>query len=230
MCLKGSIIMIAENHDLRKEVLQACRGLGLYGLGSGIGGHVSARYPDEPYFYINTFDRTFEEMQIEDIILVDFKGNAVNSSRSPSVGIDFHYAIYNQRPDVRAVVHSHGFWITAQAAYCRPPRIFNNVSAVFYERTAISSNDDFHSIGEAIGESDIAIVIPWHGAITVGGNVGEAVSRHVVFDYTARLDVTLPAHTPTMPHEQCAHFREVVTKADYYNETWKLIKRKADAS
>ena len=230
MYLKGSIIMIAENHDLRKEVLQACRGLGLYGLGSGIGGHVSARYADEPYFYINTFDRTFEEMQIEDIILVDFKGNAVNSSRSPSIGIDFHYAIYSQRPDVRAVVHSHGFWITAQAAYCRPPRIFNNVSAVFYERTAISSNDDFHSIGEAIGESDIAIVIPWHGAITVGGNVGEAVSRHVVFDYTARLDVTLPAHTPTMPHEQCAHFREVVTKADYYNETWKLIKRKADAS
>ena len=230
MYLKGSIIMIAENHDLRKEVLQACRGLGLYGLGSGIGGHVSARYADEPYFYINTFDRTFEEMQIEDIILVDFKGNAVNSSRSPSVGIDFHYAIYNQRPDVRAVVHSHGFWITAQAAYCRPPRIFNNVSAVFYERTAISSNDDFHSIGEAIGESNIAIVIPWHGAITVGATVGEAVSRHVVFDYTSRLDVTLPAHTPTMPHEQCAHFREVVTKADYYNETWKLIKRKADAS
>jgi L-fuculose-phosphate aldolase len=230
MYLKGSIIMIAENHDLRKEVLQACRGLGLYGLGSGIGGHVSARYPDEPYFYINTFDRTFEEMQIEDIILVDFKGNAVNSSRSPSIGIDFHYAIYNQRPDVRAVVHSHGFWITAQAAYCRPPRILNNVSAVFYERTAISSNDDFHSIGEAIGESNIAIVIPWHGAITVGATVGEAVSRHVVFDYTSRLDVTLPAHTPTMPHEQCAHFREVVTEADYYNETWKLIKRKADAS
>ena len=53
---KGSTIMIAENYDLRKEVLQACRGLGAYGLGSGIGGHVSARYPGEPYFYINIFD------------------------------------------------------------------------------------------------------------------------------------------------------------------------------
>ena len=220
--------MIFENQNLREEVLLACRGLGTFGLGHGIGGHVSARYPGQPYFYVNVFDRTFEEMQIEDIILVDFDGNPLNSSRLPSVGIDFHRAIYNQRPDVQSVVHSHGFWITAQAAYCRPPRIFNNVSAVFYERTAISPNDDFHSIGESIGISDIAIVIPWHGAITVGADVGEAVSRHVVFDYTSRLDVTLPAHTPMMPHDQCAHFREVVTKADYYKETWELVKRKAD--
>ena len=191
--------MIAENHDLRKEVLQACRGLGSYGLGSGIGGHVSARYPGEPYFYINIFDRTFEEMQIEDIILVDFKGNAVNSSRSPSVGIDFHHAIYNQRPDVQSVVHSHGFWITAQAAFCRPPRIFNNVSAVFYERTVISPNDDFRSIGEAIGHSDIAIVIPWHGAITVGSNVGEAGPG----DHKTHARFTCDSSV-TIGHEPCA--------------------------
>ena len=222
--------MTNENKKLRASVLQACRGLAAYGLGSGIGGHVSARLPGEPYFYMNVFERTFEEMHMEDIILIDFDGRPVNSARKPSQGIDFHYGIYKQWPDVQAIVHSHGFWITAQAAYARPPRIFQNVSAVFYERTAISPNDDFDSIAASMSEQDIAVVIPWHGAITVGKTIGEAVSRHVVFDYTSRMDVTLPPHTPTMPHTQCAHFRELVEKAGYYEETWKLVQRKADAA
>lgn len=222
--------MINENQKLRAQVLQACRGLAAYGLGSGIGGHVSARCSGEPYFYMNVFERTFEELQIEDVILIDFDGKPVNSTRKPSQGIDFHYGIYNQWPDVQAIVHSHGFWITAQAAYARPPRIFQNVSAAFYERTAISPNDDFNSIAASMSKQDIAVVIPWHGAITVGNNIGQAVSRHVVFDYTSRMDVTLPPHTPTMPHEQCAHFRELVEKAGYFDETWKLVQRKAEAS
>lgn len=222
--------MVKEVEALREQVLEACRGMAAYGLGTGLGGHVSLRYPGEPYFYMHVFERSFEEMQLEDVILVDFDGVPVNSNRAPSIGIDFHSAIYKKRPDIHSVVHSHGFWITAQAAFARPPRIFNNVSTVFYNRTALSPNDDFESIGNAIRDDDIAIVIPWHGAITVGKSVGEAVARHVVLDYTARMDVTLPAHTPTMPQEQCEHIQEIVERADYYNETWKLVQRKAKAA
>jgi|GEM_PF-274450 len=221
--------MVKENEELRAQVLEACRGMAAYGLGSGLGGHVSARLHDEPYFYMHVFERTFEEMQLEDIILIDFDGKPVNSNRPPSLGIDFHHGIYKHRPDVQSVVHSHGFWITAQAAYARVPRIFANVSAAFYERTVLSPNDDFNSIAEVLGDDDIAIVIPWHGAITVGSSLGEAVSRHVVFDYTARMDVNMPPHAPVMPHDQVSHLREIVERADYFNETWKLVQRKAKA-
>ena len=219
--------MVMENEDLRNQVLEACRGLAACGLGAGIGGHVSVRYRDEPYFYMHVFDRTFEEMQLEDILLFDFEGRPVNTGRSPSLGIEFHHGIYKQRPDVQSIVHSHGFWITAQAALARAPRILNNVSTVFYERTSVSPNDDFSSIAKVLGDDDIAIVIPWHGAITLGANLGEAVSRHVIFDYTARMDVTLPPDVPEIPHERCADLKELVEKAGYYSETWKLIQRKA---
>ena len=107
--------MVEENINLRNQVLEACRGLAAYGLGSGIGGHISLRYPNEPFFYMHVFERTFEEMQLEDIILFDFDGKAVSSDRSPSQGIEFHHCIYKQREDIQAIVHSHGFWITAQA-------------------------------------------------------------------------------------------------------------------
>ena len=219
--------MIEENEKLRSLVLEACRGLAAYGLGSGIGGHVSVRYPNKPFFYMHVFERTFEEMQLEDIILFDFEGKSISSNRSPSQGIEFHHGIYKQREDVQAIVHSHGFWITSQAAFARPPRIFNNVSTVFYERTAVSPNDDFASISQSLGSDDVAILIPWHGAITLGSTLGEAVSRHVVFDYTARIEVTLPTSAPTMPVEQCSSLRELVEQAGYFDETWALIRRKA---
>ena len=218
-----------ENEELRDQLLEACRGLAACGLGSGIGGHVSVRYRDEPYFYMHVFDRTFEEMQLQDILLFDFEGRPVNTDRAPSLGIEFHHGIYKQRPDVLSIVHSHGFWITAQAALARAPRILNNVSTVFYERTTVSPNDDFSSIAKVLGENDIAIVIPWHGAITLGASLGEAVSRHVVFDYTARMDVTVPPSVPQLPHDQCTAMRRLVERADYYGETWKLIQRKAKA-
>ena len=94
----------------------------------------------------------------------------------------------------------------------------------------MSPNDDFASISQSLGSDDIAIVIPWHGAITLGSTLGEAVSRHVVFDYTARMDVTLPTSAPTMPVEQCSSLRELVEQAGYFDETWALIRRKAKAA
>ena len=159
---------------------------------------------------MHVFERTFEEMQVEDIILFNFDGKAVSSNRSPSQGIEFHHGIYKQREDVPAIVHSHGFWITAQAAFAHPPHILNHVSTVFYERTAVSPNDNFASISQSLGSDDIAIVIPRHGAITLGSTLGEAESRHVVFDCTARMDVTLPTSAPTMPIEQCSSLSGMV--------------------
>ncbi len=85
--------MIEENEKLRSLVLEACRGLAAYGLGSEIGGYVSVRYPNKPFFYMHVFERTFEEMQLEDIILFDFEGKSVSWNRSPRQGIESHHGI-----------------------------------------------------------------------------------------------------------------------------------------
>ena len=103
-------------------------------------------------------------------------------------------------------------------------------SAIDLPRTHNAAVDGYGVSAKVLGDDDIAIVIPWHGAITLGANLGEAVSRHVIFDYTARMDVTLPPDVPEMPHKQCNDLKELVEKADYYSETWKLIQRKAKAA
>lgn len=212
--------------DIRERVLEAVRGLAASGMGSNIGGHVSIRVPGERLFYINAFDKTFEEMGLEDIALLDFDGNVLESETRVSPGLTFHHGIYKQREDVGAIVHTHGFWITAHSALGRPVRSLHNLTTYFHERTCISPSDDFSAIGPALGRDDVVIIIPWHGAITVGKDIAEAAALHATLDYAARLDLTVPADAPVMPHELRTEMREILKGVNYLDMTWELLRRK----
>lgn len=217
---------LRNDGGIRAQVLEAVRGLAAYGLGPSIGGHVSIRVPGERKFYINAFDRTFEEMRLKDIALLDFDGNVLECETMVSLGQTFHHGIYQQRDDVNAIVHTHGFWMTAQSAFGRPVRNLHNLCTYFDGRTCVSPSDDFAAIGPALRRHDIAIIIPWHGAITLGKDLATAASLHVTLDYAARLDVTLPADTPVMPAHLCAEMQSVLARANYLDVTWDLIRRK----
>ena len=214
--------------EQRREVLEACHGLAAYGLGSGIGGHVSVRVPGEDLYWVNVLDRSFEEMTLDDIVLLDFEGNVIEAGRTISPGIGFHPGIYRLRQEAGAVVHTHGYWVTAQSAFNRPPRAWHNLATYFHERTAVAPDDDIESIAPALGDDDIAIVIPWHGAITIGRDVGEAAALHVTFDYVCRLDVTLASSSAEpMPDEHGRAIQKLLGKANYLELTWDLMRRKA---
>jgi ribulose-5-phosphate 4-epimerase/fuculose-1-phosphate aldolase len=216
---------------LAREVVDACHALAVYGLGSVIGGHVSVRVPGERRYWTNALDRAFEEMSIDDIFLLGFDGEILSGNRDVSPGIDFHPGIYELRPDVNAVVHTHGYWITAQSALARPPRVYHNLATYFLNKTAMSPADDIESIAPALGANDVAIIIPWHGSITIGSTLGEAAALHVTLDYVSRLDVTLSSTpAPEMPPEVSEGIQILLGKADYLKKTWDLMQRKAARS
>lgn len=211
----------------RELVLAACRAMAAQGLGPGIGGHVSIRIPGEELYWTNKLNKTFEEMQLDDIVLLDFQGQSADPDVVVSPGIDFHHGIYQLRPDVNAIVHTHGFWITAQAALGREPRMLHNMATYFRGRTAIAPDDDIASIAPAMKDGDVAIIVPWHGSITLGENIAIASALHSTLDYVARLDVTAPVDAPEMPEEHADAVQTLLAKADYLNLTWDLLQRKA---
>ena len=217
-----------SDNELRHEVLDACLALGARGMGGVIGGHVSARVPGQETFWTNVLDRAFEEMTIEDIVLLDFDGSVLDGGRGVSPGIGFHPGIYQMRADLNAVVHTHGFWVTAQSAFNRPPKMWHNLCTYFYQRTAVAPDDTLESIAAAIGPDDVAIIIPWHGAITAGVDLAEAVALHATFEYTAHLDVTMAStDAQPMPEESCEKMHRLVQTADYLNHTYDLMIRGA---
>jgi ribulose-5-phosphate 4-epimerase/fuculose-1-phosphate aldolase len=212
----------------REQVLQACRAMAAQGLGSGIGGHISVRVPGKQEYWTNRLSKTFEEMELEDIVLLDFDGLSVDPEVKVSPGIDFHHGIYKLRPDVNAIVHTHGFWITAQSAMCREPRQLHNMATYFRGRTAIAPDDMIASIAPAMKEGDVAIIIPWHGSITIGEDIEIASALHTTLEYVARLDVTVPEQAPVMPEDHAETVEKLLEKADYLRLTWRLLCRRAE--
>ena len=217
--------------DLRDEVALACRGLATYGLGSEIGGHVSVRDPDGETFWMNVLDKTFEETTPDDIVRIGMDGKQVDGDRVISLGADFHQGIYGQRDDVTAIVHTHGPWITALCAMARPPRTYHNLASFFAGQTTMAPDDEFTSIGPALGPEHHTILVPYHGAITVGDDLGRAVALMVTLEYAAELDVRItPTGAPEMPADMVPRVKELVTRARYLDHEWGLVRRKAVAA
>lgn len=120
--------------------------------------------------------------------------------------------------------------MTAQAAFGRPPRCLHNLTTYFDGRTCVSPSDDFAAVGPALRPQDVAIVIPWHGVITIGAGIAEATALHVTYDYAARLDVTLPQDAPEMPPAWREDVKRVLSGTNYLALTWDVVRRKgADA-
>jgi len=217
---------MTTDEQIRRDVLLACRGLADFGCGDTIGGHVSMRVPGEAAFWCNAFDRALIELQPEDIVKVGFDGSVLSSARYVSVGLGFHAGIYELRPDVNAIVHSHGHWITAQAAFARPPKCWHNLATFFVDDCAMSPDDSLDSIAPALGTKS-TILIPWHGAITVGSTIDRAAGLHQTLEYICRLDVTLSGTPATpMPDSMIPGMRDLVESVGYLEESWKLIQRR----
>ena len=216
-----------SDSDIRHDVAAACRGLAKHGLADLIGGHVSIRPEGSESYWINVFDRAFGEITPDDVVEVAFDGTVLSGGRGVSLGVDFHSGIYAARPDVGAIVHTHGPWISALAAFNRPPRMFHNLATFFWGDCVLSPDDSFDSISPALGSAS-TILIPWHGAITVAGSVGRAAALHLTLEMAARLDVTLAGTDATpLPDEACASIRALVERATYLDETWAMLQRQA---
>ncbi|CAB4934025.1 unannotated protein [freshwater metagenome] len=211
--------------EMIDNVVVACRGLAQFGMGDLIGGHVSLRVPGEDAYFCNTFDRTLSEVTTDDVVKVAFDGSVLTPGRYVSLGLTFHTGIYQLRPDVNAIVHTHGYWITTQAAFARPPLMWHNLATFFHDDCAMVEDDSFEAIAPALGTKS-TILIPWHGAITVADTLSTAAGLHHTLEYICRLDVQL-ANTGAqpMPPDMVLKMRELVTRAGYLEETWQLLRR-----
>lgn len=210
-------------------ITTASRALAARGCDTGIGGHVSLRDPDRPEFWINSFDRTLGEMTPSDVVKLDHDGTNVLNDRFVSPGWEFHAGIYDQRPDVNAIVHTHGFWVTALASLGRPLKMRHNLCTLFHEDQVLSPDDTFASIGPALGNAS-TIIIPWHGAITVATSLPRATALHATFEDMAKLDVTLEGSSaPELPDDARQHLRTLIDEvAGYLDQTWDLLVRQAE--
>ena len=195
----------------KRQVAEVARKMAELGLVSGANGNVSARLPDG-HFAITPMGRNCESMSADDIVVVDGGLNAVDGDLVPSSESLLHVAIYEARPDVGGIVHTHGVYSTAVAvAGLGIPPIVDEMAVALGGDVRVSeyappaSEAVAERVCSALGSRDAALIRN-HGAVGVGATPQAALDASILTERVAKIFVlsSILGRPATLPDEVVA--------------------------
>ena len=192
-----------EERLFRKQRLAAAfRLFGKFGFDEGVAGHITARDPERlDHFWVNPFGRSFKQMCVSDLILVNHEGRVVEGDAPVNqAAFAIHSQVHAARPDVVAAAHSHSIHGKSWSALGRLLDPITQDSSAFYGDHALF--DDFTGvvldveegkrIGAALGEHK-AVILRNHGLLTVGHSVEEAAWWFITMERTCQAQLLAEA-------------------------------------
>jgi L-fuculose-phosphate aldolase len=200
-----------DEAGLRAEIVRIGRLMHARDLVDGTAGNISARLgPDHLLATPSGLPKGF--LEPDDLIVVDNEGRLAGGrpGLKPTSELAMHLEAYRRRPDIRGVVHAHPITTVALSiagvslAECVIPEaiVFLGLVPTMPYATP-SSDENRQAIAGVIGDHD-AIVLQYHGTLTVGGTVTEAYQRLETLEHTAKIVALsrLLGGGPPLPPEQ----------------------------
>jgi L-ribulose-5-phosphate 4-epimerase len=177
--------------DLRRRVCRLNRELPRQGLVTMTSGNVSGRDPVTGLVAIKPSGVLFDDMQPDHIALVGLDGVQVFGRLQPSIDTETHLYIYQNRPDVMGIVHTHSNYATSFAVLGEP--IACCLTAMADEFGGPIPCGPYAPIGsEAIGRAVVdhigrspAILLQNHGVFALGASPEAALKAAVMTEDVA---------------------------------------------
>ncbi len=98
----------------KKELEKVCHLLYERNLVAASDGNVSVRASDE-HILLTPSGKNKGLVEAEEMMVLDLEGNMVEGEGKASKEYPMHRSIYQNRPDVKAVIHTHPVYVTAFA-------------------------------------------------------------------------------------------------------------------
>jgi len=177
------------------ELLAACcRILARENHESGLAGQVTARADKPGTWWTLEFGYGFDEATTRRMVLVDDDLKPLSGGR-PNPGVRFHIWIYNKRPDVQAIVHTHAPHASALASTGKALKTIHMDSAMLHGTAHLPewpgvpvADDEGRIISGALGKAK-TILLANHGLLAAGASVEEATYLAVFFERAARMQL-----------------------------------------
>jgi glutamate-1-semialdehyde 2,1-aminomutase len=177
-----------ENYNsYKKEVLEASLWLserGYFGSHRGSGGNVSVRLDEEAALAITPSTIKYQEISVDDICIVGFDLSAIDVRKGlqPSVEVGLHSTIYQNRPDVNAVVHTHQIYGSVFAVLnTQIPALFDEVAFALGPMIEVvpydlsGSPELANNVAGKLSNNANAYLIQNHGILALGKNLDKAI-------------------------------------------------------
>lgn len=207
----------------KKEVINAGIKLDRYGLIALSGGNVSLKV-DKDRVLVTPSGMIYEELEVDDIILMDLSGKVIEGTRKASVDTKALLYIYNNMPEINAVIHTHQPYATAlglveEEFKCNLTTLANTTKgsvSVCPFSSAASEQMGIEAVENLNGK--LAVILKNHGVITVGNSLKQALYSCVYLEEAAKtycIAKSMSDNVAMMTEEQ---IEQAVKIFDYYGQ------------
>lgn len=203
--------MTQNEKAAREQLVDAARQVASKGLSHGTTGNVSLRFEDR--ILLTPTGGSLATVEPHELAAIDDQGNVLSPER-PTKEAFFHLAVYNSRPEARAIVHTHSLHATAvsckaglderdalppmTAYYAMKVRALPLVS--YYPPGDKALADE---VGR-IAQDDSVMLLRNHGPVIASSKIDTAVAIAEELEQTARLYLLLAGQelSPLSPEER----------------------------
>lgn len=191
-------------YNLRKAVWKANLSLVNHGLVIFTWGNVSCIDRASGLVAIKPSGVEYNQLKIDNIVLVDLDGKLVYGNLSPSSDTPTHLALYKHFTDIGGIVHTHSKWATSWAQAGKSIPVYGTTHADYFfgdipctrpmTRGEIAEGYEM-STGQVIAEcfqntdpkNIPAVLVHGHGPFTWGKSALEAVNNAVVLEEVSEM-------------------------------------------
>jgi ribulose-5-phosphate 4-epimerase/fuculose-1-phosphate aldolase len=192
--------MVTRTYEgYKQDVLSASLWLsenGYFGTRKGTGGNVSMRVAGESAMVITPSTMKYGDFAPGDIFVVGFDLAVVEGSDAlkPSVESGMHSIIYQKRPDVNAIVHTHQLYGSVLAVLGEPiPSLFDEVSYSLGSTVEVVPYALFgtpelaRNVAGKLSNNANAYLMQNHGVLALGRDLEKALSNAELLEKAAQV-------------------------------------------
>ena len=182
-----------SNYETSKaQIVDTSQELVRKGYLMATGGNVSVRLPGQDGFAITPSNYDYMKMTAGDICILDFNLTMLEGHLTPSVESAMHAAIYQVRPDVNALIHTHQVYTSALTLVKAPiPALFDeqarflgrSVEIIPYapSGTGLLKN----AVAKHVRNHNNAFMMQNHGALVFGHDMERAIHNVEILEKCA---------------------------------------------
>lgn len=207
---------MSKYQHLKEETYAANMEIPRHGLAIYTFGNVSAFDADLGVFAIKPSGVAYDQLRVEDMVVVDLENKVVEGSMNPSSDTKTHTVLYRNFTGIGGVVHTHSTYAVAWAQAMKPIPIYGTTHADHLPGnipcTAVMSdemikgdyeketgNQILHVFENLSPQEYEMVLVACHGPFTWGKNAAKAVYNSVVLEELAKMALLTEKINPQVP-------------------------------
>ncbi|MCY4539310.1 MAG: class II aldolase/adducin family protein [Chloroflexi bacterium] len=179
--------------SLKQQLIAGAALVASIGLVPLTQGNLSLRDPQSGNILITPHDFPYDQLAVEDIVVLDLAGAVVEGFREPSHESPVHLAVYERRPEALGIVHAEPIYTNVFGVLHMPiaPLHVNTLIDVGGEVPVMpfapSGSRQFgYDMLEVMGDRR-AVVWANHGMLALGDSLSKAIHCTVMVEIAAQL-------------------------------------------